>query len=318
MEINEDNRLHSQVKMKYDVVVIADLCVDILFAGDVKPIYGQVEQFVDDYYVELGGSAAIFASQFSKLGGKVGLLGTVGEDFFGNYLIDRIDRLGISIEYISQTNEFKTSVGLGLAKQDDRAMLTYKGCMEGVTFKLVLDSGILNNANHLHIVSYFLLDQLQSFWPSELKSLKGAGMTVSLDTNWAPDDRWESVVNILHHVDVFIPNEEEALRISHQTNVNDAGKWLSQFGGLVVVKCGKNGAIVFEGDTVITYNIPELLADMKISDTTGAGDNFDGGFLFAWLRGRSIDECVNLGIRCGTSSLSKIGGITGQISENDI
>jgi len=301
--------------MKYDVVVIADLCVDILFSGDVTPIYGQVEQFVDDYSVELGGSAAIFTSQFTKLGGKVGLLGTAGEDFFGNYLIERINGLNIGTEYITRTNQFKTCVGLGLAKQADRAMLTYKGSLNGVTSKLILDSGILRKTTHLHIVGYYLLDQLQSFWPSVLASLKKEGMTVSLDTNWATGDSWESVIDILPHVDVFIPNEEEALRISNQTNVVDAGKWLSRLVGLVVVKCGENGAVVFEGDSVSAFDIPSSLsAGLKIADTTGAGDNFDAGFLSAWLNGRSIEESVSLGMKCGTSSLSKIGGIAGQIT----
>jgi sugar/nucleoside kinase (ribokinase family) len=301
---------------EYDVVVIADLCVDILFTGDVKPIYGQVEQFINNYELELGGSAAIFASQFSKLGGKVGLLGTAGEDIFGQYIVDRVDRLGITTEYISRTSDFKTAVGLNLSNQEDRAMLTYKGSIDGITSELLKDSLILNNTNHVHIVSYFLLNHLQSFWSSELASLKKGGMKVSLDTNWDPDDCWESVIDILHHVDVFIPNEEEALRISKKANVKAAGKWLSQFGGLVVVKCGENGAIVFEGDSVKNYNVPELLlSDMKISDTTGAGDNFDAGFLYAWLKDKPIDVCVNLGLRCGTSSLSKLGGIAGQITQ---
>ena len=72
--------------MKFDVAVIADLCVDILIRGDVVPVWGQVEQFVDDYCLELGGSAGIFASQFTRLGGRVGLYGKVGNDLFGRYL----------------------------------------------------------------------------------------------------------------------------------------------------------------------------------------------------------------------------------------
>ena len=299
--------------MKFDVAVIADLCIDILFTGDVKPIYGQVEQFVNDYAVELGGSAGIFASQFSKLGGKVGLLGTVGNDLFGNYLINRIDELGISTKYISRSNEFKTSVGLGLANQDDRAMLTYKGSMNGVTTKNVMGSGLFNTTNHLHIASYFLLDQLQPFWFAQLSTLKQKGLTVSLDTNWSLNDRWQPVTEILEHIDVFIPNEEEALRIAGKTDIEDAGIWLSKFGGLVVVKRGENGAMVFQENSVKKYPVPEILrTDLKIADTTGAGDNFDAGFLRAWLQGTSLDKCVKLGMRCATSSLTKIGGIAGQ------
>ena len=69
--------------MTFDVALVADLCADMLFKGDARPTYGQVEHFVDDYQIELGGSAAIFASQFTRLGGRVALYGMVGEDLLG-------------------------------------------------------------------------------------------------------------------------------------------------------------------------------------------------------------------------------------------
>lgn len=53
---------------------------------------------------------------------------------------------------------------------------------------------------------------------------------------------------------------------------------------------------------------------MKISDTTGAGDNFNAEFLYAWLKDMPNDACVNLGFRCEASSLSKFRGIAGQIT----
>ena len=71
--------------MRLEVVVIADLCADILVTADVRPIYGQVEQYAKDYELEVGGSAIIFASQFTKLGGNIGLIGTVGDDVFGSF-----------------------------------------------------------------------------------------------------------------------------------------------------------------------------------------------------------------------------------------
>ncbi|MFD3000601.1 carbohydrate kinase family protein [Pontibacter toksunensis] len=302
--------------MKFDVAVVADLCLDIVFAGDVTPIYGQVEQFVEDYQVELGGSAAIFASQLTKLGGRVGMLGTVGTDPFGNLLLQRLQELGISTEYIQPSPLFKTSVGLGLARGKDRAMLTYKGSLNDVTAERLRDSGLLEKSGHLHIASYFLLEQLQSYWLEELKLMKQTGITVSLDTNWAPKENWGAVHGVLEFVDVFIPNEEEALRISGKTNVEEAGAWLSRFGCLVVIKRGESGAMVFKGDAVLEYQVPgSLLKGLTIADTTGAGDNFDAGFIYAWLQHASLDECVELAMRCGTGSLSAMGGIAAQLTQ---
>lgn len=302
--------------MKYDVSVVADLCLDILMSGRVKPVYGQAEQIVDDYAVEVGGSAAIFASQFRKLGGKVGFLANVGDDAFGSILLNKLSELDISTENIIVKPKVKTSVGLGLSYFEDRAMLTYPGSMASLTVKEVLNSEILKNTCHLHIAGYFLLDQLFDLWPEVLKELQSTGITTSLDTNWSPNNNWEKVKELLPYINVLLPNEEEAKKISGKNDVMEAGNWLSQFSEIVVIKRGGDGATLFTGKNHFHQQIPsELSSELKIADTTGAGDNFDAGFLREWLKGRSLRESCEKAILCGTLSLSEMGGIKGQFQE---
>jgi sugar/nucleoside kinase (ribokinase family) len=301
--------------MQFDVVVIADLCVDILVKGDVVPVWGQAEKFVDDCCLELGGSAGIFASQFARLGGKVGLYGKVGNDWFGQFLRDRIAGLGIPTERVFTSERLGTPVGLGLIRPDDRAMFTYRGCLPEITLDSVEASGLLAQAPHLHVASYFLLEALRPHWPRVLPSLRQRGMTVSLDTNWSAAGDWEAVREILGYVDVFAPNEAEALHISGMDDVEDAGKWLSQKARLTVIKRGARGAVAFDGASGDRFELPGAALDEQcIVDTTGAGDSFDAGFLFAWLKGAPLDRCVELGTRCGISSLARMGGIEGQLT----
>jgi sugar/nucleoside kinase (ribokinase family) len=303
--------------MQFDVAVIADLCVDFLIKGDVVPVWGQAEQYVDDYCLELGGSAGIFASQFTRLGGRVGLYGKVGNDLFGHYLRDRVAGLGIATDHLFTSERFRTPVGLGLIRKDDRAMFTYRGCLEEITFKSVEASGLLAQAPHLHIASYYLLEALRPDWPKALRRLRQQGMTVSLDTNWSPAGNWDAVREILGSVDVFAPNEAEALHISGMDNVEDAGEWLSRFVKVTVIKRGARGAVAFDSEAGDRFEVPGASLDERdIADTTGAGDNFDAGFLFAWLKGAPLGDCVKLGTRCAISSLAFMGGIEGQLSGN--
>lgn len=303
--------------MKFDVAVIADLCVDMLMKGDVVPLWGQVEQFVDDYCLELGGSAGIFASQFARLGGRVGLYGKVGNDLLGRYLRDRITGLGIPTDHVFTSQRLRTPVGLGLLRKGDRAMLTYKGCLPEITFDAVTASGVLAHAPHLHIAGYFLLEALRPHWLQLLPRLRKEGMTVSLDTNWSPAGDWEEVREILTHVDVFAPNEEEALHISGKDDVEEAGKWLGRLVELTVIKRGAHGAVAFDSGTGTRFEVPGASLDARsIADTTGAGDNFDAGFLRAWLQDAPLADCVKLGTRCAVSSLACMGGIEGQLSRN--
>ena len=302
--------------MKYDVAVVADLCLDILMTGKVKPVYGQAEQIVDDYAVELGGSAAIFASQFRKLGGKVGFIAAVGDDAFGSILLEKLSSLDISTENVIVKPEVKTSVGLGLSYFEDRAMLTYPGSMASLSAADILDSEVLKSTSHLHIAGYFLLEQLLDFWPEVLKDLQSKGITTSLDTNWSPDNDWDKVKELLPYINVFLPNEEEAKNISGKNDIVEAGKWLSEFSEIVVIKRGGEGASVFTGENIFHLEIPsDLSENLKIADTTGAGDNFDAGFIREWLQGKTLRECGETAIECGTLSLSEMGGIKGQLQE---
>lgn len=299
--------------MKYDLALVADLCIDLLFTAKVKPVYGQVEQFMDDYQIELGGSASIFASQFTKLGGKTAFLGVYGNDSFGDFLNNRINELNIDDLFLIRSKVDQTAVGLGLGYYDDRAMLTYKGCMESISPKLVETSAVLHAASHVHINSYYLLEHLQEYWIEKAPMLKRQHKTISLDTNWSLMGNWEIVHKLLPYVDVFLPNEEEAKHISKTDTIDEAGKALCKLCPIVVIKRGADGASVFQSDSVTHFPIPKNLKNgLKIKDTTGAGDNFCAGFIFNWLKEKSIKDCVELGMKCGTSSLKEIGGINGQ------
>jgi sugar/nucleoside kinase (ribokinase family) len=144
--------------------------------------------------------------------------------------------------------------------------------------------------------------------------LRQQGMTVSLDTNWSAAGDWETVREILGYVDVFAPNEQEALHVSGMDNAEDAGEWLSRHVKLTVIKRGARGAMAFDRESGDRVDLAGTALDERsIADTTGAGDNFDAGFLFAWLKGAPLANCVKLGMRCGTASLARMGGIEGQL-----
>ena len=91
--------------------VIADLCADLLIKSKVTPIYGQVEQFVDDYTIEIGGSAALFATQYARLGGQINIYGIVGHDILGHMIQNRISEEGIDTSFITFSENEKKAGG---------------------------------------------------------------------------------------------------------------------------------------------------------------------------------------------------------------
>jgi ribokinase len=133
---------------------------------------------------------------------------------------------------------------------------------------------------------------------------------------WHPDNRWEGVTELLPLVDVFLPNEAEARAITGEDDSWKAAELLAAHGPLVVVKCGENGAIAVHGDNRWQIKGSESQdSPLSVVDTTGAGDNFDAGFLRGWLLGYDNDFSLQLGHRCAVSSLGCAGGIRGQLKQ---
>jgi ribokinase len=299
--------------MKYDVMAIADLFADIVIVSREKPEFGQTEKLADAYVIELGGSAPIFASQFAKLGGKVALVSVLGDDILGEFVEQRMRGIGIDTRHIIRSKTRETPLGLNISVDGDRSLLTVLGALMEISPTLVSEE-IVSQTRHWHIAGYFLLEQLTGFWPSFLEGLKERGITVSLDTNWAPAGNWRQVMELLPQVNVFLPNENEAMAITGRSDYRAAGIDLAKTCGLVVVKRGADGASAFfEGEEVYQAVPDALRKNLRVVDTTGAGDSFDGGFIFEWLRKAPLRKCLETGIACGTSSVQRAGGINGQL-----
>jgi len=297
---------------KYDVVNIADISADVVITGPEQNRFGQVETMADAYEVELGGSGPIFASQFARLGGRVGILTVVGNDPLGEFVLERMKQVGIDTSLVRTSERFRTPLGLNISVKGDRSMLTVPGTLQEITPALV-EGFDLSQVRHWHIAGYFLLPALYAFWPRFLRKLKEEGITVSLDTNWSPEGNWEEVSEILPLVDLFLPNDQEALAITKTGDYRDAGRQLSETIPMVVIKRGKEGASVFSGGKEFSTTVTDhWKGPVKLVDTTGAGDSFDGGYLYEWLRGSAVEKCLKTGILCGTSCVQGTGGLQSQ------
>ena len=296
-----------------DLLTVSDLCVDLVLRGNVRPRFGQVEQLIGGYHLDLGGSANIFAAQFARLGGRAGVLGYAGRDAFGGLARERLIQTGVDVSRLHEHPELPTGLGTALAEPHDRATLTCLGTIDATQPEDLMPA-LSGACRHWHIASYFLLTRLRSTWPKWLALLRERGVTVSLDTNWDPAERWDGVLDLLPLVDVLLLNENEALAISGASNVQAAGAKLAAHGPLTVIKCGADGAVAFDKDRRKTVRVPGGPAP-KIVDSVGAGDCFDAGFLRAWQLGHALEDCLVWGNRCGAASLAAPGGIDGQLRE---
>jgi sugar/nucleoside kinase (ribokinase family) len=305
------------LEREFDIITIGDTCVDLIMdLGQVLPRFGQVEQWVPDYFAEMGGSACIFACQAARLGLRVAVLGRVGDDLFGHLILQRLRECGVDTRYMSVVQGLKTGLGVALCRPGgDRAILTHAGSLNAVYPADVTDA-FLASGRHFHYCSYYLQTNLLPAIPEIVRRARALGLTISLDTNWDPDGRWDGGLRaILPHVDLFFPNEQEAIAIAQAADLAEAVATLTALGPVVVVKRGENGALLADGQA--RHQVPVAVNPDPV-DTIGAGDSFDAGFLAGWLRGLPLLECTVIANLCGHASTTARGGVAGQLTAADL
>jgi len=299
---------------KYDVITAFDICVDFLMdLGSTEPEFGQKEKLVNGYGLEMGGSACIFACQTAKLGLATTGVGSIGPDSFGEFMLDCLKGDGVDISHIRK-NEEKTALTLCLNKDGgDRSILTYMGAMDTVQGSWLEE--LLPQTRHLHICSYYLLKSLQAEYPEILKKAKELGVTVSLDTNWDPEENWDGgIKKVLPYVDIFLPNENELMLITGKDNIQDALSYAGKLMPIIAVKCGADGAYAYCKGDVYKRDAMKI----TVADTVGAGDSFNGGFIYGFLNGLPMEDCLQAGTTCGSLNASKAGGTAGQPKLTDL
>ena len=291
--------------------MIGDCNPDLVLSGDVRPRFGQAETLVDDAGLTVGGSAAITACAAARLGLDSALIAAVGDDPLGRLQADELRATGIDLSGMVVDPEHPTGVTVVLAEPGDRAILTAPGAIPRLAADAI-DTAVLATADHVHVSAWFLLDDLRPGLAGLLRAARAAGATVSLDTNFDPAGRWldGDLERALDELDLLLLNLTEARALSGESDPRAAARALARRGGAVAVKLGPEGAVVVDGDEVVTAGPPPV----EVVDTTGAGDNFNAGLLAARLGGRSLADSLRLALACGALSTRALGGAGAQPS----
>ena len=142
--------------------------------------------------------------------------------------------------------------------------------------------------------------------PGLLQAARAAGAVTSVDPGYAPAGQWlDGVPDLLRHVDFFLPNETEAAALTGCADPASAAAALARSGPTAVVTCGALGVLVAGPDDSFALRARAV----RPVDTTGAGDNFDAGFLAALVSGAGLREAAAVGMACGAVALTGYGGI---------
>jgi sugar/nucleoside kinase (ribokinase family) len=303
------------MKKIFDVMVIGELNVDLILNQiESFPEMGK-EKIAQQMTLTLGSSSAIFASNLSSLGAKVAFLGMIGRDAFGDLVLSSLQAKKVDTSMIIQDDSLATGATIVLNFGNDRAMVTHPGAMDHLSIHDISEDQ-LKKAMHLHFSSYFLQPKMKPDIGRLFKQAKELGLTTSFDAQWDPAEKWDlDLPNVLPYVDVFLPNEVEALHLSGQKNLSAALDKLATLGNIIVVKRGEKGSISRQGDSIFEA---EAFLNKNVIDAIGAGDSFNAGFIFKFIQGAKVQQCQIFGNLIGAISTTAPGGTTALTNLNEI
>ena len=301
------------------------LCVGILVADVITkpvsevPAKGLLSR-VDSIEMFTGGNAMTAAVNISKLGLKGAVMGKVGNDAFGDFLINELKKKGIETASVSVDPEVQTSVSVVLSDPDgERTFLHCVGangtfCIDDVNWDIVAQSKVV------FVTGSFLLDTFDGEQTMQfLKRCKEMGKITALDVCFDSKNRWGDIINMsMPYIDIFLPSIEEAERIAKSENIDEiANVFFNNGVGSLVIKLGSKGCYVKETKESEPVIIP-VYKGINVVDTTGAGDSFCSGFLAAYASGEGFVECARFGNATGAHCVMAKGATTGMKSYKEI
>jgi len=300
--------------MKRRVVIAGEINVDLIFTGVPQlPQFGR-ETLAQSYSQCPGSSSMILAMGLAQLGNSVRFVGRCGNDSFGHFCIAALHDCGIDTRAIAANPDLRTGVTVAMSSHTDRALLTWPGAIAELSADDVT-AAVLADAQHLHVSSYYLQTKLRPQLGTLFARAHAAGLSTSLDPGSDPEQDWgRELIEVLRHVDVFLPNQSEACAITGARTPEDALRALDNGITRSVIKIGSRGAVTLEDGSAVSA--PAYAT--QVIDTTGAGDSFNAGFLHAWLRDLPMPDCLRWGNACGALSTRGIGGTATQGTADEI
>ncbi len=289
---------------KFDAVFAGLTILDV--AG--RPVSAVPEggnvAFIDEIRMNPAGTASGALMNAAKLGISCTTSACVGDDEKGDFIVNYYDRMRIDTSLIQRTSEKPTSATiLPIRPNGERPALHCRGASDAW---FVSDEGFdtVCDARFLHHGGTGLLDAMDGGQSARLLAhARQNGLTVTFDLI-APDENTVSLLkDLLPHVDYFMPSFEEAVFLSGLSKPADVASFFQEMGaGACIFKWGAKGSYISTGDRD-DFRIPAFAVD--VSDTTGCGDSYCGGFIAGLAMGYDLEAACRLGT--ATSALVATG-----------
>lgn len=294
------NRIESQIEEEtnLDVLLHGAYFCDLIFGGlPEMPQLGR-DLFSTSFEIVPGG-AFYTAQALHRLGLRTGWVCDVGTDMFSRYVIEAAQEAGMDTSFFVHHDGPMRRLAAVFSFSHDRGFISYTDGELNSSVPLAMVERLRPRCLLLSHLGYWRELPLLSELPQRRETLVYMDCQDSELTLETP-----GLCAALRHVDVFSPNQPEALHLTGESTVEAALARLAEVVPTVVIKCGSQGAIGQRGEELSRVGPLPVTA----VDTTGAGDCFNAGCVYGLLHGASLEDCLRYGNIVGGLSTTGAGG----------
>ena len=308
---------------KNPALVLGDVNVDLVVSlrgrdGD------KIQPRTESPQLHGGGTAGNSAAALARLGVPVRFIGTVGDDGYGRWSVDDLQKEGVDTRYLQFADQAFTSIVLAVIRPDGERELFVWPDTGGAHTRLSPDAitpEIFRSTAWLHTTGLCLREEpVRTAQLKAMRLAREAGVAVSLDLNlrlesWGLDKALRHVFDQAISLSdvVFGSGSDEILPYTGLDSIQAGAEALCAGTRTVIARLGSEGVLaVAPGE-----NFSSAAFDVAVVDTLGAGDAFNGGFICAQLEGYSLQESVRWGNGAAALKISQVGA-RGLPDRNDL
>lgn len=302
-------------KKNIDILCVGEVLVD--FIGHQSGV--QINN-TRDYHRYLGGSPTNVAMNSARLGLKSVMVATVGDDGFGEYIFKRLGEVGVSTDYIKKIDTKPTSVIFVSRTEDTPDFIPFRKA-DNFIIEDQISKNILERTNIFHTTCFALSkNPAQSTIIKKAEEAFNLGCKLSIDVNYAKK-LWSSQEDALKVIKAYCKfnplvkiSGDDMLRLFEKPMPHEDifNFFHSEGVETVCLTLGSKGVKLSQkGKNII--QLPAVKVD-KVMDATGAGDAFWSGFLFAYIKDKPIEKCLEVALQLAALKLQNVGRLPDNIN----
>jgi sugar/nucleoside kinase (ribokinase family) len=312
-----DQALADELRGSHPTVAsVGTYIVDVLGRPVSELPRGQISSLLDEIRITVAGTAGGTAVDLARLGTRVIAVGAIGQDNLADFMIATLEVENVDPTHLVRKDGVQTSATMLPIHPDGSRPAWHVPGANSTFTKDDVPWEVLAGCDAVHVGGLTALPGIDGKPAGEIlaHARRNDALTTADCLGVRGDAPMEILADVLPHVDIFMPNEGEALTATGEHDVHAAARSLKALGPrCVIVKRGPDGCLILddEGERSLPAH------DAPVVDTTGCGDAFCAAVIAARCAGWPIEDSARLGCAAGALNMRGLGSDAGAKSVDE-